>query len=128
MKYLVISLFMFYTDNFLNLLSLAPARSAERISYLSNRRLASGTLSVDFQKTFSFLAETNTKTRSVQNIFSSNSEWWRWRELNSRTERFDKRFYKFSPGCPERFCFPVLAKDAESGSPPRTHDMTPVNP
>ncbi|MEK7647320.1 MAG: recombinase family protein [Patescibacteria group bacterium] len=42
----------------------------------SNRRLASGMLSVDFQKPFSFLAETQDRTRSVQNIFSSNSDWW----------------------------------------------------
>ena len=42
----------------------------------SNRRLASGTLSVDFQKPFSFLAETRDRTRSVQNNFSSNSTWW----------------------------------------------------
>jgi hypothetical protein len=42
----------------------------------SNRRLASGMLSVDFQKPFSFLAETQNRTRGVQNNFSSNSDWW----------------------------------------------------
>ena len=35
----------------------------------SNRRLASGMLSVDFQKPFSFLAEIRDRTQSVQNIF-----------------------------------------------------------
>lgn len=52
---------------------------------------------------------------------------WRRRELNPRTERFGKRFYKFSPsGKPSgRFCLPVLTEDTESGSPPRTRDMTP---
>ncbi|TAL48962.1 recombinase family protein [Patescibacteria group bacterium] len=42
----------------------------------SNRRLASGTLSVDFQKPFSFLAETRERTRSVRDNFSVNSLWW----------------------------------------------------
>ena len=48
----------------------------------SNRRLASGMLSVDFQKPFSFLAEIRDRTQSVQNIFSSNLLWWTRGELN----------------------------------------------
>lgn len=42
----------------------------------SNRRLASGTLSVDFKKPFSYLAETQERTRSVQNIFERDKLWW----------------------------------------------------
>ena len=42
----------------------------------SNRRLASGTLSVDFQKPFSFLAETRDKMRSTESNFSVNTFWW----------------------------------------------------
>ena len=48
----------------------------------SNRRLASGTLSVDFQKPFSYLAETRERTRSVRDNFSSNSDWWTDGESN----------------------------------------------
>jgi hypothetical protein len=42
----------------------------------SNRRLASGTLSVDFQKPFSFLAETRDKVRSTDQNFSTDLIWW----------------------------------------------------
>jgi DNA invertase Pin-like site-specific DNA recombinase len=54
----------------------------------SNRRLASGTLSVDFQKPFSYLAETNDKTRSVQNIFETNRVMWTRPEMNSGRQGF----------------------------------------
>lgn len=50
----------------------------------SNRRLASGTLSVDFQKPFSYLAETRDKVRSTESNFSVNTLWWTVRESDSR--------------------------------------------
>ena len=53
-----------------------PAMRDFLVAIGSNRRLASGTLSVDFQKPFSFLAETHDRTRSVQNIFERNKLWW----------------------------------------------------
>jgi hypothetical protein len=42
----------------------------------SNRRLASGTLVVDFKKPFSYLAETHEKTRSVRDENFVSSEMW----------------------------------------------------
>jgi len=46
------------------------------ISIGSNRRLAAGKLSVDFQKPFSFLAETRERTRSVRDKKIVNSLGW----------------------------------------------------
>ena len=48
----------------------------------SNRRLASGTLVMDFKKPFSYLAETHDRTRSVQNIFERDELWWTRGELD----------------------------------------------
>jgi hypothetical protein len=42
----------------------------------SNRRLASGTLVVDFKKPFSYLAGTQEKTRSVRDENFVSSEMW----------------------------------------------------
>lgn len=41
-----------------------------------NRRLAAGKLSINFQKPFSFLAETRERTRSVRDKNSVNLIWW----------------------------------------------------
>ncbi|MDP2933337.1 MAG: hypothetical protein Q8N81_04365, partial [bacterium] len=46
------------------------------VSIGSNRRLASGTLSVDFRKPFNFLADLPNEVRSTKPFFSSNSEMW----------------------------------------------------
>jgi len=54
-----------------------PAMRNFLVDIGSNRRLASGTLSVDFQKPFSFLAETRDKVRSTESNFSVNTFWWR---------------------------------------------------
>ena len=53
-----------------------PAMRDFLVAIGSNRRLASGTLSVDFKNPFSFLAETHDRTRSVQNIFERNQLMW----------------------------------------------------
>ena len=53
-----------------------PAMRNFLVDIGSNRRLASGTLSVDFQKPFSFLAETRDKVRSTESNFSVNTFWW----------------------------------------------------
>ena len=50
----------------------------------SNRRLASGTLVVDFKKPFSYLAETHEKTRSVRDENFVSSEMWTQGESDSR--------------------------------------------
>ncbi len=50
----------------------------------SNRRLASGTLVMDFKKPFSSLAETHEKTRSVRDENFVNAEWWTEGESDSR--------------------------------------------
>jgi len=67
-----------------------PAMRDFLVDIGSNRRLASGTLSVDFQKPFSYLAETRDKVRSTESNFSSNSEMW------TRAES-DRHF----PHCPD---------------------------
>ena len=46
------------------------------VSIGSNRRLAVGKLSIDFQKPFSLLVETREKTRSVRDKNLVNSLWW----------------------------------------------------
>ena len=61
-----------------------PAMRDFLVAIGSNRRLASGTLSVDFQKPFSYLAETRERTRNVRNNFYVNSEMWTQRESDSR--------------------------------------------
>ena len=48
----------------------------------SNRRLASGMLSVDFQKPFLYLAESTDEVRSTDQNFSVNTLMWTYGELN----------------------------------------------
>jgi len=50
----------------------------------SNRHLASGTLVVDFKKPFSYLAETQERTRSARDENFVSSEMWTQGESDSR--------------------------------------------
>ena len=70
-----------------------PAMRDFLVAIGSNRRLASGTLSVDFQKPFSFLAETRDKVRSTESNFSVNTLWWTWGESNSHFPRARRVLY-----------------------------------
>ena len=63
------------------------------VSIGSNRRLSAGILSAEFKTPWNFLAETNAEGRSPEATSLTNSEWWRWAELNLRANKFFKRFY-----------------------------------
>jgi len=50
----------------------------------SNRLLRAQTLTVSFKKPWNLLAETNIAVRSTGDFSTTNSNWWRRRELNPR--------------------------------------------
>ncbi len=75
-----------------------PAMRDFLITIGSNRRLASGTLSVDFKKPFNFLADLPHEVRSTQNIFSSNCEMWTLRESNPPLLIANEVCYRYTKG------------------------------